>query len=200
LAERVRVAAGFEVISALGGAEVVLLKGSAAAPQVVDSRWVELSDPAVPESRQPYHDETGALRKDGPELTRLIASVEQFGRRAVIEVINRWEREGCRLDSVAIVVGTLVDPDTFDNERMRSHALEQRLLRRISEDAGAQQLLPCVVFHASHSSFLRERVDRRAYLECVPSPVFGRLCPNGMSAALAAWLVLADSPPATRIN
>ena len=39
-----------------GWTSVVLLGGLADAPRVLDTRRIDLSDPAVPESRQPYHD------------------------------------------------------------------------------------------------------------------------------------------------
>ena len=48
-----RAAIGFTVKS--GWACAVLVAGSATSPRVVDSRRVDLSDPAIPESRQPYH-------------------------------------------------------------------------------------------------------------------------------------------------
>ena len=51
-------AVGFRVKS--GWATGVLLAGPASAPRALDRRVVELSDPAVPTSRQPYHAVMGA--------------------------------------------------------------------------------------------------------------------------------------------
>ena len=82
-------AAGFTVKS--GWASTVLVTGSAASIQVIDSRRIELSDPAIPESRQPYHAGFGTARASGAELSRLVSAVERFGRESVTGTIDRRE-------------------------------------------------------------------------------------------------------------
>jgi len=60
-----RVAVGFRVKS--GWAAAVVLSGPSSSPSVLHSRRIELSDPAVPESRQPFHavdDAQGDLELD----------------------------------------------------------------------------------------------------------------------------------------
>lgn len=71
-----------------GWASAVLLIGAATAPRVVDSRRVDLSDPGIPESGQPYHAGFGTARDTGPELSRLIATVKRFGRQSVNDAIR----------------------------------------------------------------------------------------------------------------
>ena len=71
--DQARAAAGFTVKS--GWASAVLLIGSATSCRVVDSRIIELSNAALPESRQPYHASFGTPRARGPALSRLIAAV-----------------------------------------------------------------------------------------------------------------------------
>ncbi len=195
--EEIRCVAAFRD-SLLGYAEVVLLEGSAADARVVDSRRIVLSDPALPQSRQPYHDEAGALRADGPELSRLIESIEQFGRRSVIDVIDSYERAGYRLDTVAILVGTLGDPDTFPNDRMRAHVLEERLFRRVIEGASAQRLVPSCIVYPGHFPFLAHRVRDRGASDDLLRRICGRLHADSTAPALAAWLVLADLRSVTR--
>jgi hypothetical protein len=53
------VASGSAVAQFNADGSAVLLSGPAASPHVVDSRRVDLSDPAVPGSRQPYHEGFG---------------------------------------------------------------------------------------------------------------------------------------------
>jgi hypothetical protein len=55
-------ALGFRVKS--GWAAVVLLTRLADAPQLAHVNRVELSDPRLPETRQPYHATTGKLETD----------------------------------------------------------------------------------------------------------------------------------------
>jgi hypothetical protein len=129
-------AMGFCVRS--GWASAVLVIGSASSPQVADSRRVELSDPAVPESRQPSHDGFGTARSVGPELSRLIGSLRTFGRRSASGVIHDCQASGRELRGVGIVIGSLIDPRTIGNEYIRIHALEGRLFREVV--AGATQV------------------------------------------------------------
>src|SRR5438046_3000435 len=71
-------AVGFRVKS--GWATAVLLVGPARAPRVADRRVIELSDPAVPTSRQPYHavmDVATALHRSESQLRR---AVTELGR------------------------------------------------------------------------------------------------------------------------
>src|SRR5438093_11848418 len=98
-----RAAVGFTVKS--GWACAVLVAGSADAPEVVDCQRIELSDPDIPESRQPYHDGFGTARASGRELTRLVTSVERFGRKSVTGLIRSYETRH-QLRGVGVVVGS----------------------------------------------------------------------------------------------
>src|SRR5262245_25171660 len=85
-------AIGFTVKS--GWASVVLVTASGSTPQIVDCRRIELSDPAVPDARQPYHAGFGTARDAGAELTRLVGSVKRFGRTSVSRVIQDHRASG----------------------------------------------------------------------------------------------------------
>jgi hypothetical protein len=191
LVEQVRVAAAI-TLGIVGEARVLLLKGSAASVTLLDCRSIDLADPALPQSRQPYYDETGALRKNGPELARLISSVEGFGHQSVTDVIDRYRADGHSLQGLAIIVRTLAHPHHFDNDRMRGHALEQQLFRRVIETASAHRLVPSFIFRA-HDLFefaARARYEERFQVRWGELPD-ASTC--DLSAAAAAWLVLSDS-------
>ena len=64
------IALGFRVKS--GFAIAVALRGPASSPSIVARRRVELSDPAAPETRQPYHDGFFKQENDPRELARQI--------------------------------------------------------------------------------------------------------------------------------
>jgi hypothetical protein len=115
-------ALGFTIKS--GWTCAVLLTGPVSSPAVVASQRVELSDPAVPEARQPYHDGFGTARRSGPALKRLLTSIERFGHRSVTSAIRKYAEEGHRLAGAGIVVGSTTDPDTIANPHIRIHALE----------------------------------------------------------------------------
>jgi hypothetical protein len=63
-----RAALGFRVKS--GWAASVLLAGSVRAPELCDSRIIELSDPHDPTTRQPYHAAMGKLETNAANLKR----------------------------------------------------------------------------------------------------------------------------------
>ena len=59
---------GFRVKS--GWAAVVLLTDTAHSPQLSDVSRIELCDPRLPETRQPYHAAMGKLETDSTKLSR----------------------------------------------------------------------------------------------------------------------------------
>jgi hypothetical protein len=201
---RPRAAIGFTVKS--GWASAVLLTGSATSPGVVDSRRVDLSDPAMPESRQPYHAGFGTARDAGPERTRLIASVKRYGRHALIGVIRDYQNAGHRLRGVGVVVGSLIDPERISNDHIRIHALEGRLFRRVVEDAVARQQLPSSVWRQRDLSGLAAQILQqpeatvRSTLAMLGRNVAGAWRAEQKTAALAAWLILAGRATATRTS
>lgn len=192
-------AVGFTVKS--GWASAVLVSGSTAWPQIVDSRRIELSDPAVPDSRQPYHDGFGTARRRGPELSRLITSVKRFGRRSVTEVIRHYQKIGYRLRGVGIVVGSLINPDQIGNEHIRIHALEGRLFRGVVEDAATRGHLSHFIWRdrdlyaVGVAIFGRSEHSLRDLLATLGKTVPSSWRAEQKSAALAAWLALARRMP-----
>src|SRR2546429_9339705 len=84
-------AVGFRVKS--GWATAVLLVGPARAPRVADRRVIELSDPAVPTSRQPYHAVMDAAPARGAKLERRLRSVvARITRRSVRRLLHEYRR------------------------------------------------------------------------------------------------------------
>ena len=114
-----------------GWACMVLVAGSAASPRLLDSRRIELSDPSQPEARQPYHAGFGTAAKLGLNSRRWYRRVERFGSESMDMALEHYRSKGFRLDGVAVVVGSLIDPDTIGNSDVRIHALEGRLFRTI---------------------------------------------------------------------
>src|SRR6266542_3161252 len=125
---------GFRVKS--GWAMSVLLSGPLSAPKVADRRRVELADPAVPESTQPFHAGLDLPKAAGTKVVgRLVRCVERFSERAIAELIERHHADGHRIVAAGIVVGSTVDPATIKNDHIRAHAEEGRLFRVVIENA-----------------------------------------------------------------
>ena len=124
---------GFRVKS--GWAAAVLIANSAKAPAVavIDSRVIELADPDVMDSRQPYHAGFGTAHTDTAKVTRLVHGIERFSRRTIAALLDEY-REQHRLRRAAVVVASLTDPATIANQHMRAHASEGRLFRTVLVD------------------------------------------------------------------
>lgn len=122
---------GFRVKS--GWAAAVLLSSSRKSPAVIDSRVIELADPGVAESRQPYHAGFGTAQSDTAKVERLVRGVERFSRRTIAVLIDEY-RARHKLRSAAVVVASLTDPATIANPHMRAHASEGRLFRTVLVD------------------------------------------------------------------
>jgi nucleoside diphosphate kinase len=125
-------ALGFRVKS--GWAMVVLISASSP-PRVIDRRRVDLSDPAVPASVQPFHAGLDLPKAVAAKaVARLVRCVERSSERAISELIEHYRAKGFRIVGAGIVVGSTVDPQTIRNDHIRAHAEEGRLFRVVIEN------------------------------------------------------------------
>ena len=205
LAGMPRAAVGLVVKS--GWAAAVLLIGSPELPRVADSRRIELTDPAVPESHQPYHAGFGTARDTGAERTRLVRIARRFGRRSVTNLIRTFTATaGCPLAGAGVVVGSLIDPERIANAHIRIHALEGQLFRGIVQDAALASQLPCAIWR--QRDLLAVAVETLGRPEShIRSTVaaLGRGSVNPWraeqkTATVAAWLVMAASGRTQRLT
>ena len=186
---------GFTIKS--GWACAVVLDGSANSPQVVTSRRIDLSDPAEAEGRQPYHAGTGTARKPGPQLDKLIASVEKFGRQSVDAFIREHEKTGRQFAGAGIVVGSLIDPAQIANDHIRIHALEGQLFRGIVKAATDRRRVASSIWRErdiygfAANQLRRPESAVRQTVAAFGRSVDGPWRAEHKAAALAAWLVIA---------
>ena len=186
---------GFTVKS--GWASAVLLTASAMSLRLLDTRRVELSDPAIPESRQPYHDGFGTARSSGRELSRLVTSVERFGTQSVTALLRHYQSEGHRLLGAGIVVGSLIDPERIGYGHIRIHALEGRLFRSVVEDAAVRGHLASAIWRerdlypVAAATIGQTEQEVRGALTTLGRGVAGSWRAEQKAAALAAWVVIA---------
>ena len=190
-----RAAIGFTVKS--GWASAVLVGGSRASLRVMASRRIELSDPAISGSRQPYHAGFATARQAGPGRARLIAAVKRYGRRSVTALIREHQAAGHAVRGAGLVVGSLIDPERIANDHIRIHALEGQLFRGVVHDAATRNGLACSIWRdrdllAAAAAILKqpERTLRET-VTLLGRDVDGPWRAEQKAAALAAWLVLA---------
>jgi hypothetical protein len=173
---------------------------------VVDSDRIALCDPAIPESRQPYHAGFGTARGSGPELSRLVRSVRRFGRESATVLILRYRLTGHRLVGAGVVVGSTIDPARIANDHIRIHALEGQLFRSVVEDAAIRNKLRCSIwrerdlYEMAAGVVNQPEAELRDTLATLGRGVARPWRAEQKLAALAAWIVLAGKPRARRSN
>jgi hypothetical protein len=195
---RQRAVIGFRIKS--GWATAVLLTGPIEAPIVRDAAVVELSDPTVPISKQPYHAGMGVARKQDFALERLLASINAYSQGSLAALLNRYVVMGHSLSEAGLVVGSDCDPSTITNPHIRVHAAEGRLFRTVVEQALTRSGIPSSIFVERMLFAHAARVVRRSPAQL--KEAVARLRPAAAErwraeekvAALAAWLLLASSP------
>ena len=187
-------ALGFRVKS--GWAAAVLLGGSARSPQLCDVRQIDLADPQLPETRQPYHAAMGKLETDTSKIDRRVEVVRGIAQKSIATLLSSHRQNGYRIKRAALVVGSKIDPASIANPHIRAHALEGRLFRSVVEQALQQHRIRTEVFTE------RDAYDKAAIILKEPKENVRRMIQNfGRAtdgpwrteqkfAALAAWLAL----------
>lgn len=179
-----------------GRAIAVVLVGSVRAPELIDACDLELSDPAIPESKQPYHAGFGTLEEDAATIERRTAVVERAARRSVGELLERHRRAGRAVVAAGLVVGGQADPASIANPHIRAHALEGRLFRTVLETAlgghgVACRVLPERDLYARAAAALgRSEEEIRRAVAALGKGRPGPWRADQKLAATAAWMVL----------
>jgi len=125
---------GFRVKSGWGMA--VLLAGPSTAPKLIQCRAVLLSDPKIPQSKQPYHAALELPASEAKSVTRKLRKVvTDAAKKSVWELLNEANELQYEVLGAGLVVGSLVDPATLHNEHIRAHGLEGQLFRTVLENA-----------------------------------------------------------------
>lgn len=145
MAKPIPAALGFRVKS--GWAMAVLLCGSSREPRFVKCREALLSDPQIPQSKQPHHAGLELPAREGARVTeKLRRVVSEAAEKSVAELLRQASDGGYDVRGAGCVVGSLVDPATLHNEHIRAHGLEGQLFRSVLEDALRARKIPCAVF------------------------------------------------------
>jgi hypothetical protein len=189
-------ACGFRVKS--GWSIVVLVHLTDGQPGVADRRVVQLSDPDVPASAQPYHAALGVHRAAAArDVAWLRRVVEAHATPQLATLFREYQSASRDLRGAGIVAGSLIDPSTIANEHIRAHAEEGRFFRSIVERAARAVGLEAATM--AEKELMYEAVRR---LGCSERQIRSRLTELGRgvgppwrgdekAATLAAWLALA---------
>ena len=189
-------AVGFRIKS--GHAIAVALAGPSASPSVILRSVVALSDPAIPQTKQPYHAGFGTAREDTDAVERLAAIVRRCAGASIDALFAnaRLARSACR--GAALVVGSVIDPAQVGNPHIRAHASEGRLFREVVEEAlRSKSVEVSVIVEKALASEAVRRLDRteaeiKAAVAALGRSVDGPWRADEKAAATAAWVALAN--------
>jgi len=186
------VAIGFRVKS--GFAIAVALRGPAASPSPIARRIVELSDPKVTESRQPYHHGFFTHETDARAIAKRVKVVERCARESVADLLADESLAGCT--GAALVVGSVIDPATVGNPHIRAHASEGQLFRTALQSALQAHGVRCDVIvekrlGATATAGLKRRgADITRTVARFGKEIGGPWRAEEKAASTAAWLLL----------
>jgi len=175
----------------------VLLAGPASAPKLVRCQTILLSDPKIPQSKQPYHAALELPEKEGKLATRKLSHVVHgVAKKSVCTLLKEAVGLQYGVRGAALVVGSMVDPATLHNEHIRAHGLEGQLFRTVLEDAFRALKIPCEAFREKGAYESAAEMLKRT-----PAQIKRAVAALGEShegswraeeklAALAAWMAL----------
>jgi len=187
-------ALGFRVKS--GFAVAILVSGTPKSIEVIDCRTVDLSDPKIPDTKQPYH-----VLEDRPsptaekEVQQLVKRVFQIGKDSVSKLIREYKKDH-KIQNACLVVGSVIDPDTIANSHIRAHALEGKLFRNALEDALRSNGISTttVVEKSCYADAAKILKRSESELKRIVTELKTRNAPqwrsNEKAACLAAWLAV----------
>jgi hypothetical protein len=181
-------AIGLRIKSGFAIAAIVSRSGADCAIEAV--RTVALSTQELPQSRFPYHPTIELPERQGAALSD--QAVKEVRRTAASEM-GKLLQESPGIKRAAMVVGSVIDPDSLGNPHVRVHALEGKLFRDVVAAALAEQGIDCGVLVerdayakvAAHVSAQEQRLRTQ-----IAALGHGRIKPwrsEEKLATLAAW-------------
>lgn len=187
-----------------GWAALVAVAGTTRSPAVVDRRRIEIADPGIPGSKQPYHAAEGLdLKQAGALLKRCEEASHLLARRAFNAALDDLRAEGHEPVGCGLLLAS-GRPLTTLAETLASHA-------RI-HTADGEHFRDALAHAAEHAKLPVTRVRERelhergaAALRVPAGELKRRVAELGRAigppwtqdeklAALVAWLVLAAAP------
>jgi hypothetical protein len=97
--------------------------------QLSDVSRIELCDPRLPETRQPYHAAMGRLETDPTKVNQRERVVRSISQQSLARLLKGYRRKGFLIMRATLVVGSQINPANIANPHIRAHALEGRLFR-----------------------------------------------------------------------
>jgi hypothetical protein len=191
-----QLAIGFRVKT--GRATAIVVAGPASAPRVLMRKSLQLWDPAIPESHQPWHAEFELPPDESARIVPIaLEAVERVARSSLRALVDEVQPALGSILGIALVAGGATDPESIRNPHMRAHAREGQLFPHALATAAKTMRIPAVTMPESEV-FARAAAKLGKSPDAIKLAVtdFGRAVGRPWSAeekaaTAAAWITLA---------
>ena len=191
-----QLALGFRVKT--GRATAVVMIGPASAPRVLSRKSLQLWDPAIPESHQPWHADFELPPDESARIVPIaLKAVDRVALSALRDLVDEVRSTHGSIVGIALVAGSSTDPESIHNPHMRAHAREGQLFPQSLAAAAKTLRIPAV-------TLVESEVFTTAAAKLAKSPDAIKLAVTEMgrdvgkpwsaeekAAAAAAWITLA---------
>ena len=189
-----RVAIGFRVKT--GRATAIVMAGPASAPRVLSRKSLQLWDPAVPESHQPWHAEFELPAEESARVVpKALAAVERVAMSALRELVSEVQTGQGAILGISLVAGSATDPESIHNPHMRAHA-RQLFPHALAAAARAMRIPAVTMVESEVFASAAAKLGKSPGAIKVAVTELGRAVGKPWSAeekcaAAAAWITLA---------
>lgn len=191
-----QLAIGFRVKT--GRATAVVMAGPASAPRVLSRKSLQLWDPAIPESYQPWHADLELPAAESARVVpKALKAVERVARSALRELVGELDAAPGSILGIALVAGSATDPESIRNPHMRAHAREGQLFPQALAAAAKTMRIPAATLvesevFASAAAKLKQTPDAIKLAVTDLGRAVGKpWSAEEKAAAAAAWITLA---------
>jgi hypothetical protein len=159
---------------------------------------IDLCDPKIPATRQPYHAAMGELETNAAKLKLRLQIVRRVTKRSVAKIVSDYRRDGHKVRRAGFVVGSQIDPALIANPHIRAHALEGQLFRTALADALRAHQIQCVVLRerealAKAATLLKKSpAELQSVINEMKRTIRGPWRAEQKLATIAAWFALAS--------
>ena len=184
-----------------GWAVLVAVAGPASSPAVIERRRIEIADPAIAGSKQPYHAAEGwPLKKAEEYLNRCTRTSNLLARRAVRAVVRDLQKRGYDVAGCGVLLAS-GRPITTLEATLASHALihtaEGELFRNALIQACERYELPVAkvkereLFACGATKLGISEANLHSRIAELGRPIGPPWSQDEKYAALVGWLALA---------
>ena len=146
-------AIGLKIKSGIAIAAIVQQSADGCVIEAV--RKIALASEDLPQSRFPYHPTIELPERQGAALSdKAVKEVRRVAAQEMRKVLEEFDG----IEHAAMVVGSVIDPDSLGNPHVRVHALEGKLFRDVVAEALHKRGIECGVL-----------VERDAYAKAAPA-------------------------------